>query len=485
LTLINATSFTPDIGNRDRIQGVLHMRPIKPRTMGLALGALGAGFHVTRVVLVELGLAQPHTLGSLSFPQTAAVMVVATALGGFLVGLVLAFAWNWFTKASTRQRIVWSAASVGAIALAGFSAWSLLLRPITVQIARIEHDVPVQVFGLGTVEARVQSKIGFKVSGVLAELQTDIGDRVAKGTVLARLNLQEESARVARAKAGVEQAEANLQRALATIEKTEANYTNARSINERRQKLAQTNVASTETAETAQAAERAALADVSLAKSDAAVAQAAISDAKAQLQQETATFAFHTLTSPYNAMVTARQKELGSALLAGETVFTIIDPNTVWVLAYIDESKAGEMAVGQPAEIVLRSQPRRRIAGHVGRIQPESDRVNEERRVEIAFDPIPEDFNLGEQAEVYITTVHLPQALLVPEAAIETVNKSSGTVWMVDDGHLIQNEVTLGHRLLDGRYEITSVPENATVLAQIRSGLRTGRAANISGAQKR
>jgi HlyD family secretion protein len=376
-------------------------------------------------------------------------------------------------------------ASIAFAAIAAASVWTLLLRPIKVEVARIERDVPVQVFGLGTVEARVQSKIGFKVSGVLAELEADIGDRVAKGAFLARLNLKEESARVARAKAGVEQAEANLQRALANIEKTEANYANARSINERRQKLAQTNVASAETAETAQAAERAALADVSLAKSDAAVARAAISDANAQLQQETATFAFHMLTAPYDAMVTARPKDLGSALLAGESVFTIIDPNTIWVLAYIDESKAGEIVVGQPAEIVLRSQPRRRITGHVARIEPESDRINEERRVAIAFDPIPEDFNLGEQAEVYITTVHLPQALLVPEAAIETVNRNLAIVWTVDDGRLQQNEVTLGHRLLDGRYEISGVPESATVIAQIRSGLRPGRAANISGAQER
>ena len=118
------------------------------------------------------------------------------------------------------------------------------------------------------------------------------------------------------------------------------------------------------------------------------VAQATISDAKAQQQQETATLDFHTLTAPYDAMVTARLKELGSALGAGEPVFTLIDPKSVWVLAYIDESKAGEIKVGEPAEIVLRSRPNQRFHGQVARIEPESDRVNEERRVEIAFDQI-------------------------------------------------------------------------------------------------
>jgi HlyD family secretion protein len=37
--------------------------------------------------------------------------------------------------------------------------------------------VPIQVFGLGTVEARVTSKLGFKVSGVLALLGQSQFDR--------------------------------------------------------------------------------------------------------------------------------------------------------------------------------------------------------------------------------------------------------------------------------------------------------------------
>ena len=139
---------------------------------------------------------------------------------------------------------------------AAFAAWALLLRPISVQVARSEPDVAVQVFGLGTVEARVESKIGFKVSGVLVDLEADVGDRVVKGAVLARLDSREQQAQVARAKAAIEQGEANLQRAMASVEKAKVNYANAKNINQRRQKLVQSNVASVEAAETAKAAAR-------------------------------------------------------------------------------------------------------------------------------------------------------------------------------------------------------------------------------------
>jgi HlyD family secretion protein len=385
-----------------------------------------------------------------------------------------------------RRRLLVVAALLALIAAGGAGAWAIFFRPISVQLAAVERDIPVQVFGLGTVEARITSRVGFKVSGVLVDLRADVGDRVAKGAVLARLDDREQSARVARMKAALEQAQANLQKATASVAKAQANYTNAKSINERRQKLVQSNTASIEAAQTAQAAEDATLADLNLAKSEVLVATAAISDVNAQQQQESATLDFHTLTAPYDAMVTARLKELGSALGAGEPVFTLIDPQTVWVLAYIDESKAGEIKVGEPAQIVLRSQPALRLTGRVARIQPESDRVNEERRVEVAFEQIPENFNLGEQAEVYITTVRLAQPQLVPEAAIVNLGKGEGTVWTVEDGHLQQHKVKLGHRLLDGRYEITGgLPADAQVVTQLRSGLRTGRGATIASEPKK
>lgn len=381
----------------------------------------------------------------------------------------------------TSKRLILAAGALAIGAGVLFGAWSAYLRPVKMQVGAVQRDVAVEVFGLGTVEARVTSKIGFKVSGVLVELRADVGDRVAKGAVLARLDDREQAARVGRAKAATEQAEANVQRATASAQKAQANFANAKAISERRQKLVQSNSASVETAETAKTAQDAAFADVNLAASDIAVARAAIGDAKAQLQQESATLDFHTLAAPYDAMVTARLKELGSALGAGEPVFTLIDPKSVWVLAFIDESKAGEIKVGEPADIVLRSHPGRRLRGKVARIEPESDRVNEERRVEIVYENLPDMFYLGEQAEVYITTVRLPQALLVPEAAIVGLAKNHGSVWTVEDGRLQKHEVTLGHRLLDGRYEITGgLPDKARVVVQLRSGLREGRSATIA-----
>jgi HlyD family secretion protein len=210
------------------------------------------------------------------------------------------------------------------------------------------------------------------------------------------------------------------------------------------------------------------------------VARAAIRDVQAQEQLESVTLDLHTLTAPYQARVILRQKELGTALAPGEPVFTLVDCKTIWVLAYIDESKAGEIMVGQLAEIVLRSLPGRRFQGRIERIEIESDRVNEERRVDVAFDQIPWDYHLGEQAEVHITVIRLPQALLIPEAAVDDLKSGWGIVWTVENGRLVRREVTFGHRMLDGRIEILGgIPDGASVLASLPTGLRVGRAAVV------
>jgi HlyD family secretion protein len=380
----------------------------------------------------------------------------------------------------TRRHLLLLLALLSVAAGVAGGAWVLFLRPIGVHIVKAERDVPVLVFGLGTVEARVASKIGFKVSGVLIDLQADHGDRVAKGTVLARLDIREQAARVGRAKASVDQAEANLKRAAANVAKAEVAYANAKSISDRRQALVQMNSVSIETAETAKATLDIARADLNVTQSDVEVARAAARDTRAQEELERVTLDLHALAAPYDAVVIARQKELGTVLAPGEPVFTVVDPRTIWVLAYIDESKAGEIQVGQRAEIVLRSLPGRRFQGHVIRIEIESDRVNEERRIEVTFDRLAQDFHLGEQAEVHVTTAELAEALLIPETAVEDFKSGRGAVWTVEDGLLERREAAFGHRMLDGRLEITDgIPDGARVLARLSGGLRIGRAARI------
>ena len=357
----------------------------------------------------------------------------------------------------------------------------VFMRPLPVEVASPAANVPVKVFGLGTVEARILSKIGFEVGAALVELNADHGDRVRKGDVLGRLHSAEQEARVARARAGVVNAEATVRMAEAAVGKARVVLAQKQQANTRKQALVARRTISVESAEEAQMEEDVAAAELAVAASDVEVAKARLEDARALHDLEKVLLDHHVLKAPYDAIVVERHKELGSVLAPGEALFTLVAPETVWALAYVDEARAGGIAVGQRAEVRLRSLPRQMFRGHVTRIDIESDRVSEERRVYIACDMCPDSFHLGEQAEVFITTAVLDRALLVPETAVEGLDGTRGTVWTVEDGALHRRQVTFGERTLDARLDILAgLPRDARVVTALRPGLREGRAARPS-----
>jgi len=281
----------------------------------------------------------------------------------------------------TRRRLLSLLILLSVAAAIGAGVWALFLRPIKAQVLEIQRDVPIKVFGLGTVEAQILSRVGFEVAGTLVELHADYGDQVEAGALLARLNSREQEARVAQSKAAVAQGESAIRQAMAAVEHAQATVTQKAQVNDRRQQLVQKGNVSTEAAEDARAAYDIARADLTQARSAVETARANLEQAKAQAAFEAARLAKYALYAPYDAVVVSRNRELGSMLNPGEQLFTLVDPKTVWVLAYIDEAKAGRVTVGQRAEVTLRSLADRRFAGRVMRIDIESDRVNEERKV--------------------------------------------------------------------------------------------------------
>lgn len=367
------------------------------------------------------------------------------------------------------------------IAIAGVALYLFILtRPLLVEVISASENEPIKVFGLGTVEARVLSRVGFEVGAALVELRADHGDSVKAGDAIARLHSSEQQARVAKAEAGMAKAEAAVKMAEATVEKARVALSQRRQTNRRKQALLAAKSIPIEDAEEAQMEEDIAVADLAVAVSDLEVGKAALADARAQFKLEEVLLDQHELRAPYDSIVVQRHKELGSVLIPGEPVFTVVAPETVWALAYVDEAGAGDIRVGQPAEVRLRSLPRETFTGHVIRIDIESDRVSEERRVYIACDRCPDRFFLGEQAEVFITTAVVERALFVPESVVEGFDGTAGKIWTVENGVLRRRHATFGRRTLDSRLEVVEgVQRKTLVVKQLRPGLREGRRARI------
>jgi HlyD family secretion protein len=360
-------------------------------------------------------------------------------------------------------------------------------REIQVRVAVPQTNVEVRVFGIGTVEAQVLSKVGFQVPGKLVSVHADQGDFVKAGTLLAKLNDDAQRAKLLKSEVVQRQAAASLTKVQAQRARVEATYQQKKNVNLRRQTLAGRGAVSQEVAEDAQAAEAIALSDLKVSEAEAAIAAVIEDDAAAQHQLDAVVLAQHELKAPFDARVIARHKELGSVANVGEAVFTLIAPQSIWVRAHVDEALAGGLAVGQTAFVRLRSESDRLVETEVVRIDQESDRVTEERRVYVrcrACDPRHQLRFLGEQAEVEIVKRVIPSGLFVPLKVVDGYDGRSGTLWVLQDGSLAKRRLQFGDRLLDGRIHVTSdLPDGVSIVIEEPADLREGRAARagVSG----
>lgn len=376
-----------------------------------------------------------------------------------------------------RRSLKLLAAGLAVAAIAGGVAW-VRLRPLPVPVAAVVEDVPVRVFGLGTIEAQVLSRIGFDVAGTLRRVHADHGDRVAEGDMLAELADATQAARVARAEAAVMSAEAVAQRAEAARERAEALLAQKQATARRRRELAARGSGSIEAAEQAETEVATALADLAVNRADAAVARAAMADARANLLAERTTLDKHRLAAPFSGLVIARHREPGAALNPGEAVFTLVAPETIWGLVYVDEGRAGSLRLAQPATVRMRSRPADPLAAEVIRIGLESDRVTEERRVYLRCRQCPETVFLGEQIEAEIETGRLAAAKLVPEAAAEGFDGVTARVWVIDGGRLARREVRVLARTLDAQFALAPDAAGGLPIAtRVGPGFAPGRRA--------
>jgi HlyD family secretion protein len=381
------------------------------------------------------------------------------------------------------SRLLKSALGLTAILfVAGSAYYWWFAREIPVRTAVPEQNVEVRVFGIGTIEAQIVSKVGFQIAGKVVGIDADQGDVVKAGVRLAKLDDESQRAKLKKSEAAQRQAAANLAKTTAQRERAEVSYRQKKSVNGRRQTLASRGSVSQEAAEDAQAAEEIALGDARVIEADTKVAAVQQDDANSQLTIDAVVLAQHELRAPFDARVISRNKELGGVATAGETVFTLVAPDSIWVRAYVDEALAGGLNVGQHALVRLRSEPDRRYETEIVRIDQENDRLTEERRVYVrcrVCNPQHQLRYLGEQAEVEIVKKVIPSGRFVPLKFVEGYNGVSGVVWVLQDGRLARRRVQFGERLLDGRVEVAPDVAGDVVIDE-RKDLREGRAARSS-----
>jgi len=290
-------------------------------------------------------------------------------------------------------------------------------------------DLNLTVFGIATVDAKERYPVGSNTGGKLLEVLKDQGEQVRKGELLARLDpvdmpqqLQEAKARKSSARYSLEATQKQIESLKAQLKLAQINY-------ERYAKLSKKGYA-------AQAEYDKARTDLESLKAQIAANQAQMRSQEAQIRQSehniqalSARLSRLEIRSPIDGYVISRDAQPSQTIAPQQSILTLVRPESVWVRTTIDERISGDVRVGQPAAIRLRSRAEDPLPGRVARIEAKSDPVTEERIVDVAFRKVPEPFYLYEQAEVTITTGRLRDVILIPSRLIR-----KGGVWVYEGG---------------------------------------------------
>lgn len=344
-----------------------------------------------------------------------------------------------------------------ALLISGFGlvvARSGPLSPIQVTTHHVETgSLSPAIFGIGTVEARRSYLIGPTAAGRVKAVHADVGETVKAGQLLAEIDpvdlderLRSTEAAYARAASAVTAAEAQRKDALARRQLAELNSKRYRDLGGR-------NFVSTSAVEGKQ--QELESAQAALEASEATLLGARQEQRRLQAEQDGIRQQRSNLRllAPQDGLVISRDAEPGSTVIAGQPVLRLVEPGSLWIRARLDQGRSRGLAVGQAADIVLRSNASATLPGKVARIEPLSDSVTEERIAQITFERIPEGLSVGEMTEVTVKTGPTQPGLVVPNAAIKQMPQGSG-VWKLKDGKPTLIPVKLGSSSLDGSVQI-------------------------------
>jgi len=271
-------------------------------------------------------------------------------------------------------------------------------------------DLTLTVTATGTLQPLNQVEVGSELSGTIASVEVDFNDVVKVDQVLARLDTTALNSRIAEGKASQQQA-------LAAVEESKATEMENRAGRKRCKELAKKQLCSPNDLDTAEAAYARAKAAVSSAKAQVAMAKAVLDGYETNLKKA-------TIRSPINGIVLDRKVEPGQTVAASlqtPELFTLAEDLThMELLVAVDEADIGQIRDGQEATFNVDTYPDMTFSGKISQIRHAPQTVDGVVSYEtvLAVDNPQQLLLPGMTATAEITTRHISNALLIPNAAL-------------------------------------------------------------------
>ena len=340
----------------------------------------------------------------------------------------------------------------------------------------VEQRVPRTVASTGALAADDTVVLGVKVPGRLVEQAVDLGTRVRRGQVVARIDATDYKLRVEQAEAALQQARARLGLPLtdndeqvdpektSIVRQARAVLDEARLSRERSRKLVEQNLI-------ARAQDDAAEANLGVAEGryhdaieEVRNRQATLTQRRSELELARQQLVDTTLVSPFDGAVSARQAAVGEYLAAGAPVATLVRTHPLRLRLPVPEREAVGVRVGHSVRLSVEGD----ATVYQGKVVRLSPIVQEQNRTLLVEAEVPNPnavLKPGAFARAEIVTegsqpvIRIPAASLVTFAGIEKV-------LAVRQGKIVEIRVQTGRRANDSIEVVTGLKAGETLVLE-------------------
>ena len=246
----------------------------------------------------------------------------------------------------------------------------------------------------GVVAADITSNVAFETSGQVVEILRKVGDRVAQGELLARLDPEP-------LKLAARQAQGELERALASAEDAGKKF-------EQQKQLLERGFATRTAFDTAEA-------NLKNAEGAVSVARSSLDRAERNLKRA-------ELKAPFDGVIAKRSVEVFEEITGGQAIFAMQTDGRGKIEAALPETLVNRITLGSEVEIAFPPLGDATTTGIVDEIAPLAGDANA-YPIKVILDRVPNGLRPGMSAELTFrfATDATGRAFLVPIAAVQPI----------------------------------------------------------------
>jgi RND family efflux transporter MFP subunit len=328
----------------------------------------------------------------------------------------------------------------------------------------------------GTLAAEQEVTLSMKVTGRLQELYVDLGSRVTRGQVLARLTPTDFNLRENQAEAALQQARARLglpvqgdddridAEKTSIVRSAKALLDEARLTRERTATFVERGISAKAALDSADASLQVADSRYQDALEEVRNRQAVLEQRRTELELARQAVRDSSLTSPLDGMVRERHVTVGQYLAAGSPAVTIVRVHPLRLRVAVPERDSHTVRVNQVVQVTVEGDTTS-YPGRVARVSPAIDEASRSLMVEAEVPNPSGVLRPGSFANAAIVSTDSDRAVIVPTSALVTF-AGVEKVLSIKDGKVVEKRVTVGRRTAERLEILNGLAVGDPVIAQ-------------------